>query len=361
VKLALVGNWPPPFGGVSVHVRALDRALRARGVDVRVLDIGTGDHHEKDAVVPARGPVPCTRELAAAAAAGRLVHLHTNGANPRSWLVALAASRARLPLGPRGVLTIHSGLAPAWLAASAERRALARTACAGFGRIVAVSGEIAEALARAGARADRITVLPAFSAGQAAVGAPPPALLPFRASHAPLFCASLAPGPTYGEDVLAEAFALVRRRLPGAGLVVFGVGSAGGPLARRGEAGGVLALGEIANEAALAVMSACDVFARPTRADGDAISVREALSLGRPVVASNVGHRPPGCLLFPAGDAAALAGELVAAARLPRGPSPLRPGRDPLDALFAIYVTLWGARPVARGARPPEQRPPSSP
>ena len=115
MRIGLVGDWPPPFGGVSVHVRALERGLTARGVDVRVLDIGKGDHRERN-VVPARGQVAFARELAWAAARGYLLHVHTSGANPKSWLVALAASRARLPGGARGVLTLHSGLGPAWLA-----------------------------------------------------------------------------------------------------------------------------------------------------------------------------------------------------------------------------------------------------
>ena len=49
---------------------------------------------------------------------------------------------------------------------------------------------------------------------------------------------------------------------------------------------------------------------RPTLADGDAISVREALALGRPVVASAVGARPPAAALFRAGDAAACAEQI---------------------------------------------------
>jgi glycosyltransferase involved in cell wall biosynthesis len=357
VRIALVGDYPPPYGGVSVHVRALERALAAGGHEVRVLDIGKGDHSGAN-VVRARGTVPYARELAAVAARGWLLHVHTNGANPKSWLVALAASRARRPGGPRGVLTVHSGLSPRWLAGSAERRALARAACAGFGRVIAVNGEIAESLVRLGVAAARVAVIPAFSPSQVAPGLPPPPFAPFRATHAPVYAAAVASGPTYGEDLLALAFADVRGRLPGAGLAVFGPGSAGGPLAARGVNGGVLALGEIPNEAALAVIAASDVFVRPTRADGDAVSVREALSQGRPVVASAVGHRPPGCLLFPAGDARALAARLVEAARLPPGAAPLLPVRDPLDGIFAIYGCLWrGERPVRRGPAGAPERP----
>ena len=79
------------------------------------------------------------------------------------------------------------------------------------------------------------------------------------------------------------------------------------------------------------------------------VSVREALTFGRPVVASAVGHRPPGCLLFPVGDARALAAQMIAATRLPRDPAPLVPRKDPVDTLWAIYAALGRASPVGRG------------
>jgi len=348
MKVALVGNYPPPFGGVSVHVATLQRALRARGVDVRVLDIGHGDH-DGAGVAPARGVLRYGAALAAAAAERRLLHVHTNGANPKSWLVALAASRARLAAAPAPVLTLHSGLCPAYLAGRADRREGVRAICASFGQVIAVSVEVAAAVEGCGVPAERIAVIPAFLAAGVAPGAPPRRFAALRQARAPLFAAAIAPGPTYGVDLLLAAFAAVRAREPRAGLVVFGPGSDRGPSATVGLRGGVLALGEIDHAAALGVMAASDVFVRPTRGDGDAVSVREALSLGRPVVASAVGHRPPGCLLFPAGDAGALAAAMLEVTRLPPAAPVERTlsVRDPFEALLDIYRSLADERPAA--------------
>jgi glycosyltransferase involved in cell wall biosynthesis len=44
------------------------------------------------------------------------------------------------------------------------------------------------------------------------------------------------------------------------------------------------------------------IFVRPTRAEGDAVSVREAQSAGVPVIASDVVPRPPGVVMFPTDD-----------------------------------------------------------
>jgi glycosyltransferase involved in cell wall biosynthesis len=346
MRIALVGNWPRPFGGVAVHVAALARSLRARGLDVRVLDIGHGDH-EGEGIRPARGPVRYAAALGAAAAEGRLLHVHTSGANAKSWLVALAAGRARRPGAPRGVVTIHSGSAPAFLGGGGggggrAGRALAAAACAGFGTVVAVNEEIAAALARAGVDRGRIAVLPAFSPAVLEAREAPPGLATFRAAHAPLLAAALLPTLVYGLDLLLPAFDALRRRLPRAGLVLFGQGSADAAL--RGP--GRLGLGEVPHAAALAILEAADVFVRPTRVDGDAVSVREALALGCRVVASDVGHRPEGCVLFRAGDGAALGASLErAAAARPRPARPANPaGSDPFEALLAIYQAHHGGR-----------------
>jgi glycosyltransferase involved in cell wall biosynthesis len=152
-------------------------------------------------------------------------------------------------------------------------------------------------------------------------------------------------------------------RLPRAALAVFGPGTASGASAAVGLAGGVLALGELEHAAALAVVAGADVFVRPTRADGDALSVREALALGRRVVASAVGHRPSGCLLFPAGDSAALAARLAEASALPSSPrgEAVEPARDPFLDLLEVYRALAGQRPLPRDSAPPREPPPSRP
>lgn len=53
----------------------------------------------------------------------------------------------------------------------------------------------------------------------------------------------------------------------------------------------------------LKAMKCSDIFLRPTLSDGDANSIREALYLGVPVVASDCVDRPDGVRLFPTVDA----------------------------------------------------------
>jgi glycosyltransferase involved in cell wall biosynthesis len=127
------------------------------------------------------------------------------------------------------------------------------------------------------------------------------------------------------------------REQPAAGAVVFGPGSEElGHLAREYRvADRVACLGELPRAQAQAVIGACDVFVRPTLADGDAVSVREALWLERPVAASAVGYRPGGVALFPAGDPEEVARAVLEA--LARGPSPA-PMTDGVARVLELYA-----------------------
>jgi hypothetical protein len=289
-----------------------------------VLDVGEGHASRTgaDGVRDAGTSARFVAEMARASAARSLLHVHVPGNNPKAWWVALAAGRAR----PGGLLSVHSGLVPAVLGRSASTRRLAALACGAYDRVLCANGEIATALQDAGVAPSRLDVVPAFVAAGVVPGDPPGAALAARARHAPLLAAALAPGVHYGEDVLLEALVILRRRLADVGCLVYGPGTDDPAFAERvrerglGEA--VIALGEIDHPAALGAMRLSDVFVRPTRADGDSVSVREAIALGTHVVASDVGHRPRAAIRFRAGDpddlAAAIQSALASAAPPPR-------------------------------------------
>jgi glycosyltransferase involved in cell wall biosynthesis len=304
MKVLLVGDFPPPHGGVAVHVELLYRAIRAAGGQCVVLDIGKGQL-PADGVFPAGGLARFTALLASHAARGFQIHVHTSGANPKSWMLAsICAAAGRIRGKP--IITFHSGMGPDWINASAVRRRMAGAVARQFGTVIAVSDAIRECLRGCGV--ERLEVLPAFSSSFLTPGEPPRGFGELRAEAAPLYCAMLAPDKIYGREILLDAFAKVRAQAPASRLAVYGPGT--GDIS----APGVAAYGELQRPSALAVMAGADIFIRPTLADGDSVSVREALALGRIVVATSVGNRPPEVRLVPPGDAAALARALLEAA-----------------------------------------------
>jgi glycogen synthase len=329
-RALIVGALPPPSGGVATHCRELQRALLAAGVQAELLDPRRVGPDGRD------GRARLLSRLALAHLRRELVHVHTNGHNRGSW--TLAALGAAGHFGP-SLLTLHSGLAPDYIRAHAHA---CRFVAARYSRIIAVNAEIAGALVDVGVDPSRIVIEAAFTPASLAFRLPPPGLAQIRRAHRLLIACALAPGPEYGAAVVLDAFALVRARRSDAGLVVYGPGTRAPALAAAARARGLHSavhhLGELERHRALAVVAAADLFVRPTLADGDAISVREAIALGRPVVASAVGARPPEAALFPAGDAGACAEQIFQSLskRLPENAHRV----DCLPTLLGLYASV---------------------
>ncbi|MCE9673702.1 glycosyltransferase family 4 protein [Myxococcus stipitatus] len=337
MRVLLVGDHPPPYGGVAIHVQQLHGFLRGRGVEAKVLDIGKGGRPVPD-VHPVSGIADFGLRLAGFLSAGWTVHVHTSGNNPKAWL--LAATVGGLPTGraPR-LITLHSGLLPDYLAASSARRVFARVALAGYARVIAVSGAVRDALVDCGVADEKIVVYPAFCASQVVPGPTPPLVESARARRRPLLTLAHHPSPVYGRRVAFRAVQKLASTLPDVGLAVFGPGTDSEKFIRDVRECGVAkhleVLGELAHPEALGLIARSDVFLRPTTHDGDSISVREALALGVPCVASDVCVRPEGTRVFRAGDSTALASavrEAVAAGR-PRVHAP-----DAGPVLLELYA-----------------------
>src|SRR5207237_8100207 len=285
MKVLLVGDYPPPYGGVSVHVEVVHQAVRARRGICEVLDVGKGQL-PADGVVPATGYFSCAAHLVRYTLRGYRIHVHTSGANRKSWLLASVCAAAG-KLSPRPpIITFHSGLGPEWLGADPMRAKIACAVANSFGNALAVSDDIRGTLLACGVSGERIEVLPAFSRSFLHPGAPPHGLREIRAEASPLYCAMLAPGPVYGQETLLRAFGRIHAHNPQARLVVYGPGTEllGAEAARicgEAAASAVHAFGEVHRPSALALIATSDVFVRPTLADGDSVSVREAVALGR--------------------------------------------------------------------------------
>ena len=341
MKVLLIGPVPPPHGGVSVHVAGIHRGLTEAGVPCRVLDT-----REVRSVIP----------LLRYAWSGWTLHLHTNGHNWKSWVLALICGLAG-QLGPGCVLTLHSGMAPDYLEKrSSWRRRLARCACRLYLRVICVSSAIQAAVISAGVAVGATEVLPASMPIEApsALGRPggPPyelqvemggaegvSLCAWIEARRPLFSTALFFRPEYGFDVLVAALHGLAKRYPSLGCVVMGSGEERGDAERLLRESGledrVLLIGDVDHAQCLAFMAASDVFLRTTRQDGDSISVREALSLGLPVVASRVGARPDGVTLFAPGNAEDLMSKVELALTMKRGAA--APVAGCFDRLMEIY------------------------
>ena len=104
----------------------------------------------------------------------------------------------------------------------------------------------------------------------------------------------------------------------------------------------ILLAGDVPHSSTLRAISAASVFLRTTLYDGDAVSVRESLVLGTPVIATDNGMRPEGVRLVPVSDVAALERAILAVVSL--GGQPVRDlgnsATGNLDAVLQLYQEL---------------------
>ena len=314
MKILLIGPYPPPHGGISVHVMEARHQLERTGAQVKVLNTNRGATADSE-YLRFRTLPGLISILARYSLQGWMLHVHTNGHNTKSWILAsLCGLIGRLGRGC--LLTLHSGMTASYLQDSAVNRLTARRVCGLFDRVVAVNAEIYNVLVDAGIPSSSLELLPAYLSTPATATIPD-TIQAFMRSHWPVFSTVLFFRPEYGVEFLLKSLALLRKTYPNLGCLL--LGSAENSIAARstiraeGLDDSILLAGDVSHELCLALISKSDVFVRCTFADGDSISVREAINAGVPVVASAVGHRPPGALLFPAGDVVAFAAQVESA------------------------------------------------
>ncbi len=342
MKVAQLGPYPPPHGGVQTNLVAIREYLEAGGHSCAAVNL-----------TRARGQAPGVYYPASAFELARLLlrlrvdilHLHFGG-NLSPRLLALALLCTLLP-GRKTVLTFHSGGYPSSPAGqTAGRWTLRGFILRRFDGVIAVNAGIAALFAKFGVRLERIrTILPFAVTPPAASDRLPEKLQHFVAAHTPLLLTVGLLEPEYDLPLQIDTLEDILRRYPHAGLVIAGSGSLEHEL-RRGIASKtyaehVLLYGDLPRAATLTAMLRSDALLRTTLYDGDSVSVREALYLGTPVIATDNGMRPAGVRLIPISDRAGLRDAVfeVLSAAQPRSPLP-GDGQENLRAVVEFYREL---------------------
>lgn len=361
LEILEVGPYPPPLGGVSVHISRLVDSLRGAGVNV-----GVANHFGKSGEAPVSGDSPVVANL------GRnpirylltirrlrcqLLHHHY------SRLSTLVGNALALPAtGCSGsVVTLHSGRTtmglsnPETLVARLRFR-LTYWALKRFDIVIVVSQRMKEHLEQA---------MPTLS-----VVAAPAYLRPTRSELAQPLGETVREfigdsgrlivissyglpftqertGDDYGLDTAVEALIAVAKDVPEARLALF-TGLALDDQRSRdhlkelrqrlSEAGIADRFAVFTGEPLIPALVRAEVLIRPSRTDGDAVSIREALSLGLPVIASDCAARPEGVGVVPTGNPGALAEALLRVLRRADERRDWAVSRDDaLAAVMAVY------------------------
>src|SRR5262245_13104385 len=128
MKVLFVGPYPPPHGGISVHVSSAHALMKRAGRQSNVLNVDPRAP-QSSAYIKVSGGLALIRELVRHVWNDWALDVHTNGHNAKSWAIALACGFAA-QFGPEGKLTLHSGMAPSYIRSAPEwRRRISRLAC----------------------------------------------------------------------------------------------------------------------------------------------------------------------------------------------------------------------------------------
>lgn len=360
VTVALVGPFPPPFGGMGVYFSSIEAGLRQAGLEplrvpVPYAAVGGGRRHLGRGVVFVRAAIALVR------ARPDVVHCVT-GSQPNligNVLPLVAAQVVRRP----SILSIAGGEFPAAVASyRGARRWLVRFILTRPQLLVACTDEIATALRNVGVRESRITTvsnaLP-VRLDPRAEQVLPAAVGDFADRHAPLVASISGWYDYYGSQDLVKAVRQLRVSHPRLGLVLMVKG--GGDADFRAELLDVLADDDLRDavlvredeRAVFPILRRADAFVRTPHHEGDAISVREALAVGTPVVASDVGFRPGGVVRYRPADSVDLAARLrdtLAGEAVGGGVDPGE-GEQNLDLLLATYRHLAARTDESRRSR----------
>jgi glycosyltransferase involved in cell wall biosynthesis len=345
MKILEMGPYPPPHGGVQTNLVALRKYLLERGTGCAVINLtryrkedGDGIYYPKTAL----GVLKLLFQLDY-----DVIHVHAGG-NFSLRHAALLLLCSVLP-HKKIVFTFHSGGYPQ---SDAGRRARPRSlrgfALRQLDGLIAVNQELADLFRRFGVSPNRIRLIPPHSFERPSDDTQlPQPMEEFYATHHPSLVTVSGLEPEYDLTLQVEAVRRLSEIVPCIGLAIIGSGSLEAELRRKFTAAPhakhVLLCGDIPHQATLRAIERSDLFLRSTLYDGDSISVREALCLGVPVIASDNGMRPAGVHLVPVSDLDALCRAIENLLKEPGHAQPsATDGIENLEAVVRFYVDLAG-------------------
>jgi glycosyltransferase involved in cell wall biosynthesis len=328
---------------VQTNLVAIRRFLLSRGIPCAVINLTRHRREDGDEIYYPKNPLEVLRLLTRLQY--DIIHLHFGG-NLSTRLMMLALACCLMPRS-KTVLTFHSGGYPL---SKAGKNATPRTfrgfVLRRFDRVIGVNRELETLFRRFGVATGQIRLIyPHAISLDSAEGSLPDQLAQFFQAHSPTLLTVSGLEPEYDLSLQIDVLGQIRERFPDAGLVIIGSGSQEAGLRARIQskpyAEHILLCGDVPHSVTLRAIAEADLFLRTTLYDGDSISVREALHIGTPVIATDNGMRPSGTRLIPCSDPDTLRRTIEqvlkhAAPERPEGDA----GEQNIEELFELYQEL---------------------
>jgi glycogen(starch) synthase len=352
-RVTLIGHYPPPYGGVPTLMAQMEDALAAAGWHVAIFNLGHGDP-DRSNVTNFGGSwnrvLEVFRLWGAFARSGSDIHHYVSASYRSFWMGSVCLVLARLT-GRRIVVSLVGGAFPDFVAGLRPPGRWFARAALGFARaLLPCSDAIRVALESLCLDVPMVQLTNNFQTEGGVKGELPSDVLSFIEAHSPVVSSTGAAAAEYGLLEAVRGLAILRPSHPDLGyvLVMTRFGNEEyeerfrAALEERDLARSTLIVRSVPDF--IALLNASDVFLRSALVDGDSMSVREALSVGIPAVASDAGFRPDGVMLYKRDSAEEMAARLEEAFSTPRrDPAEMRAeARHNLETLLEVYQRVTG-------------------
>lgn len=306
-SIAIVGVYPPPYGGVSIHIKRLLPYIEEAGLSA--VFYNTGPVASNNSKVRDVGRSPLKLFFALIRKKHKLVHFHTS-----RWPVRFMGGVINFFVGSEIVFTCHGvSVLNSVRSYSPIVRALSKWALSRSKAIIATNEYIKEGLIQAGVISSKIEVIPAFIP-PVEMGTEediPIEVRDFCQNKRPILVANGAFVTIDGKDVyglrlMLNVVRVLIKDFPELALVVYMRAGADSEKDKFADVIEYAITHPLKNNVLLfpskgefcSVFSIADIFLRLTTSDGDSNTVREALYFGIPVIASDVIPRPCDCIVY---------------------------------------------------------------
>jgi glycosyltransferase involved in cell wall biosynthesis len=311
------GSYPPPYGGVSTHIKRLHKMLMNEDYSSYVCNMSSNIFGEKNVL----NMKVFSSWIKVFKICPTHFHFHT-GSGPVIWIVIyyLLAKINKSKL----IITYHS-LRDDTHGYSRGYKKMLKTIYSFCSQIIVVNSTIKIKLVNLGANENIIKTIPAFlPPAISANGASsfPKEIIDFAKSHAPLISSYAYTVKTfdstintresvdlYGIGTIIELLSTLKEDFPNVGVVLcitykndmnyylkvlYEIEIAG--LSKN-----ILIYDKPINNLFM-LWKMSHLYLRLTLSDGDSVALREALWCQTPTIASNVVYRPPGTITYQVGD-----------------------------------------------------------
>ena len=345
MKIAIIGAYPPPTGGNSVHIKRLYEALRSRSSKCSVVDLyGEPTAEIKDSNIYRFGSSNLISFFKCAWFLYKnnsdVVHFHASALErfvyASLFFIFLIRSKTKI------ILTIHSGqFSDTYASFSKIKKSFTHFLLRRLSHIITVNKKQKNLLESLHISPEKISVIPAYIPPVPAYFSEADTILN-RAKNRILIISSGYGESLYGYHRILEAIKSNPTLNRKVSLLLC--------LYNRFDAAYLEQINnsikdiesahivrDLSAEQFAYLLSKSHTYVRATDLDGDAVAIREAAHFGLSVIATDIGERPEYCHLFGLDDIEALSNRLLLCCSKPKGVEDSRSLETTVDRIFHIY------------------------